>query len=92
MQVMHFIGAYVIYIIHENIYIRELLYPLPQQQQLTNLSKWLKAATTVSLTNPNEADTVANQLTTSPRMSRNSVGRKREGGIYKYHGLIYIAS
>lgn len=60
-----------------------------QTDWLTDLSKWLKAATTVSLTNPNEADTVANQLTTAPRMSRNSVGRK-QGGIQQYTAVYHI--
>lgn len=51
--------------------------------EVTNLSKWLKAATTVSLTKPYEADTVANQFTTAPLMSRNSVRSGKRVHIIK---------
>ena len=44
-----------------------------EQRRGTDLSKWLKAATTVSFAKLYETDTLANQLTTAPRMSRNSV-------------------
>lgn len=42
-----------------------------------HLSKWLKAATTVSLAKSYETDTLANQFTTAPRMSRNSACREK---------------
>lgn len=46
----------------------------------TDLSKWLKAATTVSFEKLYDTDTLANQLTTAPRISRNSAwwAKKKE--------------
>ena len=44
---------------------------------LSYLSKWLRAATTVSLAKSYETETLANQFTTAPRMSRKSVWRER---------------
>lgn len=43
----------------------------------TDLSKWLKAASTVSFPKLYEADTLVNQFTTAHRMPRNSVWRRK---------------
>lgn len=46
------------------------------QNGLSYLSKWLRAATTVSFAKLYETETLANQFTTAPRMSRKSVWRE----------------